>query len=124
MASSSSKSVGSRLATAFKYGLAAAGLGLLALIIAVGVAMTSLPDYEELTQRNDLGQMIRVRAADGTILVTMGPSFGQWLPYDRIPATMRAAMISVEDKRFRGHLGVDPIGMARSIKVRFDTGQW
>ena len=124
MASSSSKSVGSWLVTAFKYGLAAAGLGLLALIIAVGVAMTSLPDYEELTQRNDLGQMVRVRAADGTILVTMGPSFGQWLPYDRIPATMRAAMISVEDKRFRGHLGVDPIGMARSIKVRFDTGQW
>ena len=124
MASSSRKTVGSRLATAFKYGLAAAGLGLLALIVAVGVAMTSLPDYDELTQRNDLGQMVRVRAADGTILVTMGPSFGQWLPYDKIPATMRAAMISVEDKRFRGHLGVDPIGMARSIKVRFDTGQW
>ena len=124
MARSSPKSVGSWLATAFKYGLAAAGLGLLALIVAVGVAMTSLPDYDELAQRNDLGQMIRVRAADGSILVTMGPSFGQWLPYDKIPATMRAAMISVEDKRFRGHLGVDPIGMARSIKVRFDSGQW
>ena len=124
MASSSPKTIGSWLATAFKYGLAAAGLGLIALIVAVGVAITSLPDYDELAQRNDLGQMIRVRAADGTVLVTMGPSFGQWLPYDKIPATMRAAMISVEDKRFRGHLGVDPIGMARSIKVRFDTGQW
>ena len=124
MASTSPKTLGSRLATLFKYGLAVAGLGLLALIIAVGVAMTSLPDYEELTQRGDLGQMIRVRAADGTVLVTMGPSFGQWLPYDRIPATMRAAMISVEDKRFRGHLGVDPIGMARSLKVRLDSGRW
>ena len=124
MASSSPKTIGSWLATAFKYGLAAAGLGLIALIVAVGVAITSLPDYDELAQRNDLGQMIRVRAADGTVLVTMGPSFGQWLPYDKIPATMRAAMISVEDKRFRGHLGVDPIGMARSIRVRFDTGQW
>ena len=124
MANSSPKTIGSRLATLFKYGLAAAGLGLLALIVAVGVAITSLPDYDELTQRNDLGQMIRVRAVDGTVLVTMGPSFGQWLPYDRIPATMRAAMISVEDKRFRGHLGVDPIGMARSVKVRFDSGQW
>ena len=124
MASTSSKTIGSRLITLFKYGLAAAGLGLIALIVAVGVAITSLPDYDELAQRNDLGQMIRVRAVDGTVLVTMGPSFGQWLPYDKIPATMRAAMISVEDKRFRGHLGVDPIGMARSIRVRFDTGQW
>ena len=107
-----------------KYGLAAAAVGLLALIVAVVVAMQSLPSYDELAKRNDLGQMIRIRAADGSVLVTMGPSFGQWLPYDRIPATMRAAMISVEDKRFRSHLGVDPIGMARSVKVRFATGRW
>jgi penicillin-binding protein 1A len=33
-------------------------------------------------------------------------------------------MISVEDKRFRGHIGVDPIGMARSLKVRIDSGRW
>ena len=124
MARSSSSPASSKLATVFKYGLAAAAVGLLALIVAVVVAMTSLPDYDELAKRNDLGQMIRVRAADGSVLVTMGPSFGQWLPYDKIPATMRAAMISVEDKRFRSHLGVDPIGMARSVKVRFDTGRW
>ena len=114
----------SRVGTFAKYALAVAGLGLIALIAAVVVAITSLPDYDELAQRNDLGQMIRVRAADGTVLVTMGPSFGKWLPYDQIPATMRAAMISVEDKRFRGHIGVDPIGMARSVKVRLDSGRW
>ena len=124
MARSSSKPAGSTLATVFKYGLAAVGVALLALIVAVVVAMQSLPDYDELAKRNDLGQMIRIRAADGSVLVTMGPSFGQWLPYDKIPTTMRAAMISVEDKRFRGHLGVDPIGIARSVKVRFDTGHW
>ena len=124
MARSPSKTAGSTLATVFKYGLAAAAVGLLALIVAVVVAMTSLPNYDELAKRDDLGQMIRIRAADGSVLVTMGPSFGQWLPYEKIPATMRAAMISVEDKRFRGHLGVDPIGMARSVKVRFDTGRW
>ncbi|MGH6783327.1 MAG: transglycosylase domain-containing protein, partial [Sphingomicrobium sp.] len=58
------------------------------------------------------------------VLVSLGPSFGKWLPYDQIPMEMRAAMIAVEDKRFRGHLGIDPIGIARSIKVRVDTGQW
>ena len=124
MARSSRTSSGSKLATVVKYALAAGAVGLVALIIAVGIAITSLPDYDELTQRNDLGQMIRVRAADGTVLVTMGPSFGRWLAYDRIPATMRSAMISVEDKRFRGHLGVDPIGMARSFKVRIESGRW
>src|SRR5207237_1636834 len=58
------------------------------------------------------------------VLVSLGPSFGKWLPYDQIPPEMRAAMIAVEDKRFRGHLGVDPIGIARSVKVRLDTGHW
>ncbi|HEV2595129.1 MAG TPA: PBP1A family penicillin-binding protein [Sphingomicrobium sp.] len=99
-------------------------LAILALIIAVGVAVAYLPGYGELTKRSDLGQMIRVRAANGQVLVQMGPSFGQWLGYDQIPAEMRAAMISTEDRRFRSHIGVDPIGIARSIAVRFQTGHW
>src|SRR5215210_2184438 len=98
----------------------AALLGLLALIVAVAVATAYLPSYSELTKRSDLGQMIRVRAANGQVLVSLGPSFGRWLPYEQIPAEMRAAMISVEDKRFRGHVGVDPIGIARSLKVRVE----
>ena len=124
MARSAQKSSGSKLATALKYLVAAGVLGILALAVAVGIAMSSLPDYDELAQRDDLGQMIRVRATDGTLLVSMGPTFGRWLPYDDIPKTMRAAMIAVEDKRFRSHLGVDPIGIARSFKVRLESGRW
>jgi penicillin-binding protein 1A len=102
-----------------------AGLaGLLMLVIAVGVAYTQLPDYSVLEKRSNLGQTIRVRAANGQVLVSLGPSFGRWLPYDQIPPEMRAAMIAVEDKRFRSHIGVDPIGIARSIKVRIETGHF
>lgn len=90
-------------------------LAILALVVAVAVAVAYLPSYDQLTKRNDLGQMIRVRAANGQVLVSMGPSFGQWLPYDRIPAEMRAAMISTEDRRFRSHVGIDPIGLGRAL---------
>ena len=45
----------------------------------------------------------------------MGPSFGRWLTYDQIPPEMRAAIISTEDRRFRSHFGVDPIGIARAL---------
>jgi penicillin-binding protein 1A len=99
-------------------------LGLIALIVAVAVATTYLPSYSELQKRNDLGQMVRVRAANGAVLVSLGPSFGQWLSYDQIPAEMRAAIISTEDRRFRSHIGVDPIGIARSVKVRLQTGHF
>src|SRR5205085_9912451 len=108
--------------SALKWMAYAALLGLLGLIVAVAVATAYLPSYDQLSKRSDLGQMIRVRAANGAVLVSLGPSFGKWLPYDQIPPEMRAAMISVEDKRFRSHVGVDPIGIARSIKVRMDTG--
>ena len=101
--------------SALKWGGAAALLGLISLVIAVAVAMASLPDYQQLSRRTDLGQMVRVRATDGTLLVSLGPSFGRWLKYDDIPPTMRAAMIAVEDKRFRSHIGIDPIGVARSF---------
>src|SRR5258705_7458278 len=104
--------------------IAASVAGLVLLAIAVGVAYSQLPSYPDLEKRSDLGQMVRVRAANGQVLVSVGPSFGRWLPYDQIPPEMRAAMIAVEDKRFRSHLGADPIGIARSIKVRLESGHW
>lgn len=99
-------------------------VALLALVIAVAVATAYLPSYDQLTKRSDLGQMIRVRAANGQVLLQLGPSFGRWLSYDQIPPEMRAAIISTEDRRFRSHLGVDPIGIARSIEVRISSGHW
>ena len=93
----------------------AALLGVLGLIVAVAVATAYLPSYSDLTKRNDLGQTIRVRAANGAVLLSLGPSFGRWLPYDQIPQEMRAALISTEDRRFRSHIGVDPIGIGRAI---------
>src|SRR4051794_27297940 len=72
----------------------AALLGLLALVVAVAVGSAYLPSYGELTKRSDLGQMVRVRAANGQVLLSLGPSFGRWLPYDQIPPEMRAAIIS------------------------------
>lgn len=106
--------------------LYAALLGLLALVIAVAVAMSQLPSYQDLTRRNDLGQMIRVRSADGQLLVSLGPSFGRWLQYSEIPPAMRSAMIAVEDQRFRSHPGVDPIALARIARfaiTNFGTGR-
>jgi penicillin-binding protein 1A len=111
-------------ATALKALIYLALVGILALIVAVAVAYANLPSYRALSQRSDLGQMIRVRAANGAVLVNIGPSFGQWLPYNQIPPEMRAAMIAVEDKRFRSHIGVDPIGMARAVKTRVQRGRW
>ena len=120
MASKASSPLKRTLIAAFKIGLYTCVVALIALVVAVGIAMSSLPSYQELVRRDDLGQMIRVRAADGSVIVSLGPSFGEWLSYDEIPPVMKNAMIAVEDRRFRSHPGVDPIGIARGIKVGFE----
>lgn len=106
-----------------KFGLYAAFLGFVALAVAVGIAMSSLPSFKTL-QSSPNGQTVQVRAADGTVIFAMGPSYGQWLRHDEIPEIMRNAMIAVEDRRFEGHFGVDPIGIARSVRVRIERGNW
>nr|WP_165328635.1 PBP1A family penicillin-binding protein [Sphingosinithalassobacter tenebrarum] len=90
-------------------------LGFIALLIAVYSTKSSLPSFDELKSSPN-GQMIRVHAADGTVLVSLGPSYGQWISYDDIPEVMRDAMVAVEDRRFRSHPGVDPVAIARILR--------
>ena len=97
-------------------------VSLIAVAVAVSVAVSQLPSYGELVRRDDLGQMIRVRAADGAIIHSMGPVFGEWLSYEEIPPVMRDAMIAVEDRRFRSHFGVDPVSTARGLWLGLTGG--
>ena len=99
-----------------------AGLaGVIILTVAVAFEYSRLPGFDEL-KRSPNGQSVEVRGADGTVLVSLGPSYGEWLPYARIPSTMKNAMIAVEDRRFYMHPGIDPIGIARAAAVNFRAG--
>ncbi len=98
-------------------------LGIAALVIAVYMARAQLPSFDELKSSPN-GQTIRIHAADGTVIVSLGPSYGEWLPIERIPEVMQDAEVATEDRRFYSHPGVDPIGIARSVQVRFQRGHW
>ena len=93
------------------------GLALLALLfvgVSVLFAARSLPSYEELKAVQP-GQTIIVRARDGTELVALGPSYGEWLDSEDIPQVMKDAMIAVEDRRFHSHFGFDPIRLTGAV---------
>ena len=107
----------------FVWGFALALLAVLVVGVSVLVAAQSLPSYDKLKSSQN-GQMIVVRARDGTELVSLGPSYGKWVPYKDIPQVMKDATVSVEDRRFRSHIGIDPIGVARSLMVRVESGRW
>ncbi|MCB2087838.1 MAG: transglycosylase domain-containing protein [Sphingomonadaceae bacterium] len=91
-------------------------VGVLFVVLAVAFAARSLPSYHELKE-TQTAQTIIVRARDGTEIVELGPSFGKWIESDEIPQVMKDAMVSVEDRRFYSHIGVDPYGLARAVYV-------
>jgi penicillin-binding protein 1A len=107
----------------FVWSFALALLGVIVLGAAVAMTAQSLPSFGDLKSSQN-GQTIVVRARDGSELIALGPSYGRWLPYDQIPEVMKDAMVSVEDRRFRSHIGVDPIGVVRSLMVRLESGYW
>ncbi len=89
-------------------------LAVVGVATAVFFASRSLPSYASLKE-SQTGQTILVRARDGTQIVELGPSYGQWLDADEIPDVMKQAMVSVEDHRFNSHFGVDPMGLVRAV---------
>ncbi|UZK65245.1 transglycosylase domain-containing protein [Sphingomonas sp. M1-B02] len=97
-------------------GIAFGVIAAVALTIAIFSTRASLPSYDELKSSPN-GQMIRVHAVDGTVLVSLGPSYGEWIAHADIPEVMKDAIVAVEDRRFEDHWGVDLWGMGRAIRT-------
>ena len=93
------------------------------LAIFVAIARGEIDSFEDL-KASPNGQMIRIRAADGSVIQSLGPSFGRWLTFKQLPEEMKDAMVAVEDRRYYLHPGVDPIGITRSFYVRAVEGRW
>src|SRR5687767_7977421 len=70
------------------WGSAVAALLLLALGTSVYFAARNMPGYTTL-MNSQVGQTIVVRARDGSEIVALGPSYGQWLYADQIPQVMK-----------------------------------
>ena len=105
----------------FLWGMTLAAIAALFVGLAVAFAMRDLPSYGTL-QASRPGQTIVVRARDGSAIVELGPSPGDWLDGREIPEVMRNAMVAVEDRRFYSHFGVDPLGLARAVYI-WATGE-
>jgi penicillin-binding protein 1A len=75
-----------------------------------------LPDYSHL-KNYEPPVMTRVHAADGSLLAEYSHERRLYLPSSAIPALVKEAFISAEDKNFYSHRGVDPEGIVRAAVV-------
>jgi penicillin-binding protein 1A len=58
---------------------------------------------------------IAILASDGSLLANRGETGGRVVSIRELPPYLPRAFVAIEDRRFYGHLGVDPVGIARAI---------
>ncbi|MFI6049778.1 transglycosylase domain-containing protein [Streptomyces violascens] len=94
--------------------------GLLVAFIGVAYYMVAVPDVAQAAQaQNNVYYW-----ADGSQMVATGGEVNrQIIPYEQIPAAMRYAVISAENKTFETDSGVDPQGIARALLNMAKGGQ-
>ncbi len=101
----------------FWIGIGVLSIGGGALIYCLWILHTldkSLPDVNDLSAFNRDGTLT-IKAADSTILLQSGPATRDKLKLKEIPDLLAKAFISIEDRRFYDHRGVDYQGIVRSI---------
>ena len=81
-----------------------------------------LPDYTQL-KNYEPPVMTRVHAGDGSLLAEYARERRLFMPAAAMPALLKQAFISAEDKNFYEHNGVDPEGVVRAVKVLFEGGR-
>ncbi|HLB79527.1 MAG TPA: PBP1A family penicillin-binding protein [Dongiaceae bacterium] len=66
---------------------------------------------------------VTLLAADGAILATYGDLYGRPVALAELPPYLPRAVLATEDRRFYGHFGLDPLGIARAIYVNLREGR-
>ncbi len=66
---------------------------------------------------------IKVLANDGRLIANRGDTGGETVKLDDLPPYLPQAVIAIEDRRFYGHFGVDPAGLARALLSNLRAGE-
>ena len=58
---------------------------------------------------------IQILAVDSRLIGNRGDTGGESVRIEQLPAYVPNAVIAIEDRRFRSHFGVDPVGLGRAV---------
>src|SRR5688572_1559611 len=94
--------------------LTIAGLGALAVGLAIWYFASELPDSDTLA-KYEPPVTTRVHAYDGTLIAEFARERRLFVPIGDIAPLVKDAFIAAEDKNFYVHPGFDPTGIARAL---------
>jgi 1A family penicillin-binding protein len=93
------------------------------LIITSGVLIWALKDvpWREIAD-GSLKPIVVLETANRTPLVRQGPYQGPYATFDQFPHVLTDAVLSIEDRRFMDHVGIDPQGIFRALFRNIQAG--
>jgi len=92
------------------------------LLIALAAAYPKLPDISAMTDYRPK-QPLRIFTQDEILIGEFGEEKRQFVPFAKIPKTMKQAVLAAEDANFYEHGGVDYRGLLRSVVTNVLTAQ-
>ena len=96
--------------------------GALALALLIGYYAYDLPRVSEIGSVERQPSMV-LMAVDGTLLASYGDIYGATVEVRDLPPVLPQAVISIEDRRFYDHFGVDMRGLARAMVANLQAGR-
>ncbi|MCX2724758.1 transglycosylase domain-containing protein [Roseibium salinum] len=66
---------------------------------------------------------VKIVAANGQLLANRGDTGGEAVRLEQLPPYLPNAVVAIEDRRFRSHFGIDPIGLLRAVYTNVTSGR-
>ena len=96
--------------------------GTIAMVCVIGYYAAFLPPTSE-WQVPARPPNVKIVAANGALIANRGDTGGEAVRLEQLPPYLPNAVIAIEDRRFRSHFGVDPIGLARAMFTNLTSGR-
>ena len=96
--------------------------GVIAVVCVIGYYAAYLPPTSE-WQVPARPPNVKIVAQNGELLANRGDTGGEAVRLEQLPPYLPNAVIAIEDRRFRSHFGIDPIGLARAAYTNLTSGR-
>jgi penicillin-binding protein 1A len=96
--------------------------GFIAVVCVVGYYAAFLPPTSE-WQVPARPPNVKIVSANGQLIANRGDTGGEAVRLEQLPPYLPNAVIAIEDRRFRSHFGIDPIGLVRAMYTNVTTGR-
>ncbi len=110
------------LGRAVYYGIVLGVWAVVGIAALLGYFALQLPPMSELAVPERPAN-IRILSSDGALIGNRGETGGEQVRLFELPHYLPEAVMAIEDRRYRHHFGIDPIGLARAMLVNVQAGR-